>query len=169
MTSIALLGNMPVQVLNASYEPLAPTRLARAFALFLEGRAEFEEVDASRIVRHAGGEYKLPLVIRLLQYIKVPIVRAPVAFSKRELLKRDKEKCGYCGKKATTHDHIIPRSQGGDDSWMNAIAACSPCNSKKADRTPEQARMPLLFEPTIPYDFYFNAGKKYPKKKKSKT
>jgi 5-methylcytosine-specific restriction endonuclease McrA len=48
-------------------------------------------------------------------------------------------------------DHVVPRAQGGSDSWLNTVASCAEDNHRKADRTPEQAGMPLLrqpFEPT---------------------
>jgi len=49
-----------------------------------------------------------------------------------------------------TVDHIIPKSRGGQDTWENLVAACSDCNNKKADRTPEEARMKLLSLPRKP-------------------
>lgn len=48
-------------------------------------------------------------------------------------------------------DHVVPRSRGGGDTWLNTVASCAEDNHRKADRTPEQAGMPLLrqpFEPT---------------------
>ncbi len=48
-------------------------------------------------------------------------------------------------------DHVVPRSQGGADSWLNTVASCAEDNHRKANRTPEEAGMPLLrqpFEPT---------------------
>jgi 5-methylcytosine-specific restriction endonuclease McrA len=41
----------------------------------------------------------------------------------------------------TTTDHILPKSRGGDTSWQNLVSSCSGCNSKKGDRTPEEAGM----------------------------
>ena len=48
-------------------------------------------------------------------------------------------------------DHVVPRAQGGQDTWLNTVAACAEDNHRKADRTPEEAGMALLrvpFEPT---------------------
>jgi 5-methylcytosine-specific restriction endonuclease McrA len=47
-------------------------------------------------------------------------------------------------------DHVVPRAQGGADSWLNTVASCAEDNHRKADRTPEQAGMPLLREPFEP-------------------
>ena len=60
-------------------------------------------------------------------------------------------KCAYCGsKKELTIDHIIPKSRGGKNSWNNLITCCLPCNLKKGDKTPDEARMPLRFAPKTP-------------------
>ena len=47
---------------------------------------------------------------------------------------RDQFRCGYCGTKATTIDHIMPRSRGGGHSWENCVACCANCNHRKADK-----------------------------------
>jgi hypothetical protein len=74
--------------------------------------------------------------------------------SNRELFHRDRQICGYCGTEFSTQrltrDHIKPVSQGGPDTWMNVVTACRSCNQRKAGRTPEQARMLLLFAPYVP-------------------
>jgi 5-methylcytosine-specific restriction endonuclease McrA len=69
------------------------------------------------------------------------------------ILRRDRYRCAYCGRGgASTVDHVQPRSRGGGDSYGNLIAACAPCNQRKADRTPEEAGMPLLWTPRAPRD-----------------
>lgn len=72
----------------------------------------------------------------------------------RELFHRDRHLCGYCGEELPgsrlTRDHIVPVSQGGVDTWMNVVTACRHCNQKKSGRTPEEAKMELLFAPYVP-------------------
>ena len=63
---------------------------------------------------------------------------------RRQILMRDQYECQYCGKPASTIDHVKPRCQQGTSSFKNQVAACSKCNNAKAGRTPEQAGMPLL-------------------------
>lgn len=67
---------------------------------------------------------------------------------------RDRYLCAYCGLEFTlrnlTIDHVLPRSRGGKNTWMNTVTACKPCNVKKADRTPEEAGMQLLYRPYSP-------------------
>jgi len=81
------------------------------------------------------------------------LVQVP-PLSNRELFHRDRQVCGYCGQELPfsrlTRDHIQPISQGGADTWMNVVTACRNCNQRKAGRTPEQARMLLLFAPYVP-------------------
>lgn len=166
-------ATVEVQVLNASYEALSTTKMDRALSLLLRGDAEIVESDDSRIVRSMGHNMPFPRVIRLLRYVKVPFTYSEEIFTRAGLLRRDNHTCGYCGKTSgegakLTFDHIIPKSRGGEDVWMNAITACIKCNGKKDNRTPEEARMPLLFQPTIPMKIYLNSGKKPRKKGKPK-
>jgi 5-methylcytosine-specific restriction endonuclease McrA len=72
----------------------------------------------------------------------------------RELFHRDRHICAYCGdglpSSKLTRDHVMPVSQGGRDIWMNVVTACRACNQRKSGRTPEQARMQLLYAPYVP-------------------
>lgn len=74
--------------------------------------------------------------------------------SNHTLFKRDGNLCLYCGlsfrASDLSRDHVRPLSQGGEDSWMNVVAACKRCNNHKAGRTPEQAHMELLAVPFTP-------------------
>ena len=49
-----------------------------------------------------------------------------------------------------SRDHIIPASRGGRDTWMNSVTACRSCNTRKGNRAPEQANMPLIYVPYVP-------------------
>jgi 5-methylcytosine-specific restriction endonuclease McrA len=42
--------------------------------------------------------------------------------------------CVYCGKPATTVDHVWPTSRGGPDIESNLVPACRSCNCRKNDR-----------------------------------
>lgn len=70
------------------------------------------------------------------------------------LFARDAHLCLYCGRafprSQLTRDHVLPISKGGRDLWENVVAACFPCNSRKGNRTPQQASMPLLAVPYRP-------------------
>lgn len=47
-------------------------------------------------------------------------------------------RCVYCGEPATTQDHVIPLSRGGDDGIENVVPACRSCNSSKKDKLPSE-------------------------------
>ncbi|WP_159910654.1 HNH endonuclease [Pantoea sp. 18069] len=71
-----------------------------------------------------------------------------------KLFARDRCICAYCGQRYAdselTREHILPQAARGQDHWMNVVTACRPCNHRKGARTPEQARMPLLYAPYVP-------------------
>jgi 5-methylcytosine-specific restriction endonuclease McrA len=70
------------------------------------------------------------------------------------LFARDRYLCAYCGERFRSQflemEHVYPRSRGGADAWMNLVTACRSCNDRKRARTPEEARMPLLYLPYVP-------------------
>lgn len=45
--------------------------------------------------------------------------------------------CGYCGDKATSLDHIIPRFKSGSSNRNNLLPACQRCNTSKASEPME--------------------------------
>lgn len=103
------------------------------------GRQSILEVGSILVINTRG---------RLQPYDWVP------SFSRELLIHRDRHTCAYCGgvfkERDLTKEHIYPRSRGGEDSWMNYVAACRACNNRKDSRTPEEARMPLLYVPYVP-------------------
>lgn len=89
----------------------------------------------------------------------------PLSSSNRKLFERDLHLCAYCGMvflaNELTREHIQPVSMGGQDTWMNVVTACKPCNNRKGSRTPEQANMQLLYLPYTPNlfeDFILRQG-----------
>jgi len=94
----------------------------------------------------------VPKIIRLLGFDRIP--SASVKLNRRNLFARDQNHCQYCGKKfpssALSLDHVIPRSQGGPNTWENIVCACVRCNVRKGGRTPDQAHMRLISPPRKP-------------------
>jgi len=136
---------MPVLVLNASYEPVNITRARRAVVMLVKGVAVVEEAHDRYV--HVG--LQLPCVIRLRQYRRLPT--RIQTLSRKNILIRDGYMCQYCGAKLLSGqlelEHVVPRARGGLSTWENLVAACRPCNAKKADRTPGEAGMKLLRQP----------------------
>src|SRR3972149_11683941 len=79
-----------VLVLNASYEVLSVTRWQRAICMIISGKAEVVEESASTI-HSASFDLKLPSVIRMVYYIKLP--RLCVPFSRSNVFMRDHQIC----------------------------------------------------------------------------
>ena len=88
---------------------------------------------------------------------KVNLFDVVPAFSKLKLFRRDRMTCAYCGQRFAERvlqcEHILPESRGGGWTWMNLVTACGACNGRKADRTPDEAGMPLVYLPYVPSRF----------------
>lgn len=96
-------------------------------------------------------------IIALHGASKVNLFDVVPAFSKTKLFRRDRFTCAYCGQHFAERDlsceHIVPQARGGRWTWMNLVTACGVCNGRKADRTPEEAGMPLVYLPYVPSRF----------------
>ncbi|MBC7835881.1 MAG: HNH endonuclease [Phycisphaerales bacterium] len=103
-------------------------------------------------VRTVRFDIAVPRVIRLFGYDRLP--EQTVKLNRRNLFARDRNQCQYCGHHFSTSelsiDHVLPRSQGGGDSWENLVCACVKCNARKGGRTPEQAHMKMIRRPLRP-------------------
>ena len=135
-----------VALLNASYERLGSVPFKHAVRMLFREVATVEEGRADRMI----GPHPWPTVIRLVRYVAAKWLYREAAWSRQNLLRRDRHACAYCGGRAETVDHILPASRGGRWEWANTVAACESCNSRKGDRTPTEARMPLRFRPFVP-------------------
>ena len=159
----------PTLVLNRNWQAVHIATVARALVKLYRGTArvvdphDYQTYDWSdwAQLRPAGDDafvqgvslqICVPEVVTLTDYDAVP--SAQVAFSRRNIFKRDKFTCVYCGVQPGTDeltiDHVIPRAHGGQSTWENCVLACLACNHRKADRTPEQARLRLRKQPVRP-------------------
>jgi 5-methylcytosine-specific restriction endonuclease McrA len=140
-----------VLLLNATFEPLTALPLRRAVVLVVCGKAEVVHDDASGLALHAATiEVPVPSVIRLSSFVRVPY-RASVPLTRAGLLHRDGYRCAYCGHRAETIDHVVPRSRGGQHTWQNCVACCTRCNHRKADRLLSEIGWRLRVVPQAPH------------------
>ena len=143
----ALSGH--VLVLNQDYRALSVCSVERALVMVFLHKAELVEALNGRAVRSAHRSFPWPCIVRLKAYVRVPYRR--IMLTRRNILRRDGNRCQYCGSNdRLTLDHVVPKSQGGPDSWDNLVAACVPCNNKKGNHTPDEANMPLHRRPFRP-------------------
>jgi 5-methylcytosine-specific restriction endonuclease McrA len=119
-------------VLNATYEPLGVISGRRAVVLVLTEKATSVE-DGDVVVHSIACTISVPLVVRLTRFVRVPY-RTGVPLTRRAVFARDGGRCVYCGNAATSLDHVVPRSRGGEHVWENVVSACGRCNHLKADR-----------------------------------
>ncbi len=159
----------PTLVLNRNWQPVNVATVARALVLLWNEAARVVDpadyqlytwTDWSKLrpgdgrdcIRAVRFKLRVPEVVVLSHYDRLPA--AHVTFSRRNVFKRDHHTCQYCGAQPggqeLTLDHVVPRAQGGASTWENCVLACTACNARKADRTPEQARMRLRRKPVRP-------------------
>ena len=151
-------------VLNADYTPLSIITWQKALVWHMkyenDTRFGIEVVDFYKddFIQGANNrKFPIPAVVRTQRYFKhgKPLVN----FSRKNIFLRDDYTCQYCGTQLEsgqlTYDHVIPRSawksnSGSPTCWTNIVTACVRCNSRKANRTPQQAGMTLLKLPIRP-------------------
>ena len=156
-----------VLVLNRVYQPIHVTSVRRAVSLLYQGVAraiddEFRLLDFEGWAELAAANeeaihtptraIRVPRVVVLVAHAHLPHHR--VRFSRLNVYARDESACQYCGRRRSRAelnlDHVIPRSRGGSTSWENVVCSCVACNLRKGGRTPEEAGMRLLRQPTRP-------------------
>ena len=140
---------MRTLVLNAGYEPLGVVSFKRALILVLNEKATVLAGSGEQEVHSATTSLKLPSVILLTRYVRVPLARK-IPVTRRGVLRRDGWRCAYCAKAANTIDHVQPKSKGGTDSWENLVACCFRCNNQKSDRTIQELGWELKVPPKMP-------------------
>ena len=166
---ISALLRRPTLILNRNWQPVNVATVARALVMLWNETVRvvdpidyqlYSWSDWSRLVPEDDEPFiqavslrlRVPEVVTLNEYDRLPA--KSVSFSRRNVFKRDRYTCQYCGVQPgsgeLTIDHILPRSHGGESTWENCVLACLQCNKRKADRTPGQAGMRLRNEPGRP-------------------
>ena len=166
---VAKVLQRPTLVLNRNWQPVNVATVARALVLLWnesarvvdpadyqtytwEDWAGLRPHDGERFIQAVRTRLRVPEVVTLTEYDRLPT--AAVTFSRRNIFKRDHFACQYCGvqpgSEELTLDHVTPRAQGGESRWDNCVLACLECNTRKADRTPQQAGMRLKHKPVRP-------------------
>ncbi len=135
-----------VPVLNSSGITLHRVSVKHAVRMLVRKVVIAVEEDPSTMY----GPYPRPVVVALVRDVFAKWLYREAFCTKAGVLRRDKNRCAYCGGHATSVDHIQPSSRGGATAWLNCVAACLKCNGKKADRTLAEAGMRLLFQPWVP-------------------
>jgi 5-methylcytosine-specific restriction endonuclease McrA len=148
---------MRTLILNADMTPFDIVPWQKAIVKLLCDQTVILLEEYKYVIRDGkGNAYRVPAVVSLKNYIKHQNKHAP--YSRMNVYARDMSKCQYCNRivhgSDRTIDHVIPRSIYSPskhkvklNGFENIVTCCKSCNSKKADRTPEQAGMKLLKVP----------------------
>ena len=164
---------LPVLVLNRFWQPVHTCSVKRAVHLLCLGHAQVVQVDGEdRFKTHDLGSWishssqvvdremihgaklalRVPKILVLGVYDKLP--RLEVKFTRRNVFLRDKFTCQYCIKVLPENqlnlDHVMPRDKGGRTTWENIVTSCVRCNTRKANKLPDQAGMHPLCKPVAP-------------------
>lgn len=167
------LLNQHVLVLNRLWQAVNICTVRRALALLFEGHAQVvlsddegayntfnfnqwrdlsEQAPHPESINTISFRIRIPRVILLAVFDRLP--KKEVKFTRHNIFERDQNTCQYCGKvferKDLNLDHVIPRDRGGPTTWENIVCSCILCNTKKANRTPQEAAMHLVRKPKRP-------------------
>jgi len=167
------LLNTQVLVLNRLWQAVNICSARRAFSLVYAGHAHVVSSDDTNnflthdfeswrdfstdapdheLVQTISWKIRVPRVIVLLLFDRLP--KKEVKFTRHNIFERDKNTCQYCGgifdRKDLNLDHVIPRDRGGPTTWENIVCSCITCNTRKSNRTPNEAGMNLVRKPKRP-------------------
>jgi len=141
-----------VLFLDVDWQRLRVEPWTRAITDLFLGKVEVIEYSRDRTIKGVTRHVPMPAVVRVLRRFRRD--RQAIRFSRVNVYTRDGFACQYCGARMATEeltfDHVVPRAAGGRTTWENIVTCCVPCNRAKANRTPEQARMPLRRRPAKP-------------------
>jgi 5-methylcytosine-specific restriction endonuclease McrA len=161
--------SQPTLVLNRFWTPIQVCSVKKAVSLLFKGNAKaifpgtFECHDFQSWtdlscaldephIRTISIRIKIPEIILLMACNHQ--LKKKVVFSRRNLYRRDRNTCQYCGKRHKTEklsiDHIVPRVKGGKSTWTNCVVACLKCNSRKSSTSLRKSGLTLLKQPVEP-------------------
>lgn len=147
---------MECLIYNTTGEPLELVPALMGLLLHLRGKAEILETLPGRVARSPRLVFPLPKSVVLRKHRRI---RHRVAtLTNEHLFLRDGHRCVYCGRhrrelgqrERLTRDHLLPRSKGGADTWLNVVTACSSCNHRKDDQLAEDLLQRPQSVPWVP-------------------
>lgn len=162
----ALESDPRILIVDSHGQPVRWAHLMRAARYYAAGKVITDLGE--NIFSLTGGvqegsgrrsEFVTSSIVMIRGRHRIPHGREYVGLTKHRLFARDRHVCAYCGghfiEADLTVEHIVPVSRGGQHVWTNVVTACRSCNTRKGNRTPEEARMPLLY---VPYAVCRNEG-----------
>ena len=153
-----------VIVLKSDYDYWSEASLKKAVKWILANKAEIVEHDETKEIGSMTFRIKMPLIVRLLNFVGFKPKHEEVPFSANAVYQRDRNICQYwhkdengkrfkyrCTVDDRTIDHVIPVSRNGKSGFANCVCACRTCNEKiKKNRLPKEAGLELIRKPEAP-------------------
>ncbi len=163
----------PVLVLNRFWQPVHTCSVRRSVHLLCLGHAQVVQVEGeamfnthdltswisysvvnteAEMIHAARIALRVPKIVVLALYDRMP--RLEVKFTRRNVFLRDKFTCQYCTRvlpeAQLNLDHVMPRDKGGRTTWENIVTSCFRCNTRKANKLPQEANMHPQSKPSAP-------------------
>ena len=167
-----ILSKTIVLVLNRNWQAINIRTPQEAFCMMATNVATALEIDGEDHIRPVTWDEWITLPIRpqdnsvqtVPSPIRVPTVIVALNFAKvpkkrpklcaKTIRERDGNRCQYTGKLLRPDegslDHVLPRSRGGKDAWVNLVWSDKAVNAKKGTRLPHEAGLKLLNVPRAP-------------------
>jgi 5-methylcytosine-specific restriction endonuclease McrA len=153
---------MDIIVLNKNYQYWCEVGLRKVVKWLVLQKIEVVEVHDTLEIRALN--MRMPMIVRLLDFVGYRARREDIHFTENAVYDRDDNTCQYwhvdengqkhkyrCTVHDRTIDHVVPRSQGGSNSFENCVCACRRCNTEiKKNRKPQDAGIELIREPFVP-------------------
>lgn len=153
-----------VVVLNRNYEYWSEVPVKKVLKWLCQDKIEIVAVDETAEVGSVTFKIKMPLVVRLLNFVGFKPKSTQIPYSQEAVFNRDSNTCGYwhyddngkrfkykCTAADRTLDHLIPVSRGGKNTFTNTTTCCRWHNEKvKRNRTPQEAGLELIRQPVVP-------------------
>jgi 5-methylcytosine-specific restriction endonuclease McrA len=117
------------------YVPLSMLSWEDSIKLMFQDRVSVVAEYDNWEVHSPSVTIKVPAIMMLQDYVNAA---RGLKLSSANIKLRDDYECQYCGSDCShnhsllTMDHVVPRAKGGKSTWTNLVAACMPCNLKKA-------------------------------------
>jgi len=141
-------------LLDRNYMAISIVTWKRAMILMAREKAEIISKSSKSVTSASGKKFIIPSILRLLIVVPFRAYSNRMKFNRKNVLIRDNYKCQYCdddlSKKGGTIDHVVPRSKGGANDYLNCVACCKKCNNIKGNNIPSDMGMLLRKQPRKP-------------------
>jgi hypothetical protein len=154
-----------VIVLNKNYQFWTEASIPKVLKWYSLNKIEIVLSNESEEIGSVELRIKMPLVVRLLEFVGYKPKKEVIPYSTDAVYKRDDNICQYwhkdengrkfkyrCTSDDRSIDHVLPVSRGGSrNTFENSVCSCKGCNINiKKNRLPEESGLELIRKPFVP-------------------